>query len=154
MCAMEQVLDVYTRPLDPLRPLICMDETTKECVKETRGPWPTAAPSHAARHDAESERNRVTHLLLCHAPLENWRRVEVKPDHAAMTWAQGMRNLVEEDFPKAERITVAVDNLSTHAGASWYKAFSADLGPPAVRETGIRVHAQTRQLAENGRNRV
>ena len=116
---------MYKRPHDPLRPLICMDETTKQCVKETRVPRPTA-PGHPARHDAEYERNGVAHLLLYHAPLENWRRVEVKPDHVAVTWAEGIRRLVEEDFPKAERITVVMDNLSTHAGASLYKAF-----PPA-----------------------
>ena len=125
MCAMEQVLDVYTRPHDPLHPVVCMDETTKQCVKETRIPQP-AAPGRPARYDAEYERNGVAHLLMYYAPLENWRRVDVKPDHTALTWAEGVRRLVEEDFPSAERITLVMDNLNTHAGASLYKAF-----PPA-----------------------
>ena len=124
MCAMEQVLDVYTRPHDPLYPVVCMDETTKQCVKETRPPQP-AAPGRAARYDAEYERNGVAHLLLYYAPLENWRRVDVKANHVATTWAQGMRQLVEEDFADARRIIVVMDNLNTHAGASLYKAFPA-----------------------------
>ena len=124
MCAMEQVLDVYTRPHDPMHPVVCMDETTKQCVKETRTPQPTA-PGRAARYDAEYERNGVAHLLLYYAPLENWRRVDVKEDHVATTWAEGVRQLVEEDFPETERITLVMDNLNTHAGASLYKAFPA-----------------------------
>lgn len=119
---MEQVLDVYTRPHDPLYPVICMDETTKQCVKETRLPQPPA-PGRPARYDAEYERNGVAHLLLYYAPLENWRRVDVKTDHVAATWAEGVRQLVEEDFPEAERITLVMDNLNTHTGASLYKAF-------------------------------
>ncbi len=121
---MEQVLHVYTRPHDPSHPVVCMDETTKQCVKETRTPQP-AVPGRAARYDAEYERNGVAHLLLYYAPLENWRRVDVKSDHVATTWAEGMRRLVEEDFPEAERITLVMDNLNTHAGASLYKAFPA-----------------------------
>ena len=115
---------MYTRPRDPLRPVVCMDETTKQCVKETRTPQP-AAPGHAARYDAEYERNGVAHLLMYYAPLENWRRVDVRPDHTAVTWAEGVRRLVEEDFPGAERITLVMDNLNTHVGASLYKAFPA-----------------------------
>ena len=119
---MERVLDVYTRPHDPAHPVVCMDETTKQCVKETRAPQPPA-PGCAARYDAEYERNGVAHLLLYYAPLESWRRVDVKEDHVATTWAEGVRQLVEEDFPEAERITLVMDNLNTHAGASLYKAF-------------------------------
>ena len=121
---MEQVLEVYTREHDSRYPVICMDEATRQCVKETRMPQPTR-PGHAARYDAEYERNGVAHLLLYYAPLENWRRVDVKTDHVATTWAEGVRRLVEEDFPDAERITLVMDNLNTHAGASLYKAFPA-----------------------------
>ncbi len=122
VCAMEQVLGVYTRPHDPAHPVVCMDETTKQCVRETRAPRPPA-PGHPARCDAEYERNGVAHLLLYYAPLENWRRVDVKEDHVATTWAGGVRRLVEEDFPEAGRITLVMDNPDTHAGASLYKAF-------------------------------
>ncbi len=121
---MEGVLDVCTRPHDPSHPVVRMDETTKQCVKETRAPQPPA-PGHAARCDADCERDGVAHLLLYYAPLENWRRVDVEQDHVATTWAGGVRRLVEEDFPEAERITVVMDNLNTHTGASLYKAFPA-----------------------------
>ena len=124
MCAMERVLDVYTRPHDPLRPVVCMDETTKQCVRETRVAQ-AAAPGRPARFDAGYGRNGVAHLLLYYAPLENWRRVDVREDHVATTWAGGVRRLVEEDFPGAERVTLVMDNLNTHAGASLYKAFPA-----------------------------
>ena len=119
---MEQVLEVYKRPHDERFPVICMDETTKQCVKETRAPQPVG-PNRPARYDAEYERNGVAHLLLYYAPLENWRRVDVASDHVATTWAQGIRQLVETDFPDAHRITLVMDNLNTHAGASLYKAF-------------------------------
>lgn len=119
---MEQVLEVYKRPQDERFPMVCMDETTKQCVKETRPPQ-SVGPDRAARYDVEYERNGVAHLLLYYAPLENWRRVDVEQDHVATTWAEGVRRLVEEDFSDAERVTLVMDNLNTHAGASLYKAF-------------------------------
>lgn len=73
VCAMEQVLDVYTRPHDPAHRVVCMDETTEQCVKETRAPQ-APAPGCAARNDVEYEHNGVAHLLLYYAPLENCRR--------------------------------------------------------------------------------
>ena len=125
VCAMEQVLGVYTRPYDAAHPVICMDETTKQCAREVRTPLP-ALPGHPARYDAEYERNGVGHLLMYYAPFDDWRRTDVASDHTASTWAEGVRRLVEEDFPQAQRITLVMDNLSTHSGASLYKSF-----PPA-----------------------
>ena len=119
---MENVLQVYTRPYDAAHPVICMDETTKQCVHETRTPQP-AIPGHPARYDAEYRRNGVGHLLMYYAPFDDWRRTDVAADHAAPTWAEGVRRLVEEDFPQAQRITLVMDNLSTHTGASLYKTF-------------------------------
>ena len=122
MCAMEQVLAVYTRPHDPAYPVICMDETRKQCVRETRLPLP-AVPGQPARYDAEYERNGVGHLLLYCAPFDDWRRIDVADNHNAATWAEGIRRLVEEEFPAAQRITLVMDNLNTHTGASLYKSF-------------------------------
>ena len=102
-----------------------MDETRKQCVRETRVALP-AAPGHPARYDAEYERNGVGHLLMYYAPFDDWRRADVAADHAASTWAEGVRRLVEDDFPAARRITLVMDNLNTHCGASLYKSF-----PPA-----------------------
>ena len=123
VCAMEHVLGVYTRPYDAAHPVICMDETTKQCVREVRTPLP-AVPGHPVCFDAEYERNGVGHLLMYDAPFDDWRRVDVAPDHTASTWAEGVRRLLEEDFPEAQRMTLVVDNLSTHSGASLYKRFT------------------------------
>ena len=65
----------------------------------------------------------VGHLLMYYAPFDDWRRTDVAPNHAAPTWAEGVRRLVEEDYPQAQRITLLMDNLSTHTGASLYKTF-------------------------------
>ena len=94
---MEQVLGVYTRPHDSAHPVICMDETTKQCTREVRAPLP-ALPGHPARYDAEYERNGVGHLLIYYAPFDDWRRTDVATDHTASTWAEGVRRLVEEDL--------------------------------------------------------
>jgi hypothetical protein len=81
---MEDVLEVYQRPHDPQRPVVCLDETSKQLIKETRAPLP-AAPGPKARHDYEYERNGVAKLFMLFAPLEGWRHVEVTDRHAAPT---------------------------------------------------------------------
>lgn len=126
VCAMETVLDVYKRPYDPKFPVVCMDETSKQCVKEVRSPQPMTE-AHPVRYDAEYERNGVAHLLLYYAPFKDWRRIDVGEDHKAETWAHGIRRLVEEDFHDAERITLVMDNLNTHTGASLYKTFAPEV---------------------------
>jgi transposase len=122
VCAMEQVLDVYKRPLDADYPVVCMDETSVQCVKEVRPVIP-AKPGQIERYDVEYERNGVAHLLQFYAPFIGWRRIEVADNHAACEWAEGVRTLVEKDFAHAKRITLVMDNLNTHKGASLYKAF-------------------------------
>ena len=123
---MEAVLEVYRRPRDPRYPMVCMDETSVQCVKEVRPPI-AAKPGRCERYDVEYERNGVAHLLLFYAPFENWRRIQVADNHAACEWASGVRRLVEDDYPEAERITLVMDNLNTHTGASLYKAFAPEI---------------------------
>ena len=123
---MESVLEVYKRPLDPSNPVVCMDETTLQCIKEVRAPI-AARPKVTERYDVEYERNGVAHLLLFYAPFENWRRIQVADNHTACEWAEGVRRLVEEDYPNANKITLVMDNLNTHNGASLYKAFTPEL---------------------------
>lgn len=122
VCSMEAVLDVYKREIDPDHPVVCMDETSAQCIKEVRTAI-AAQPGQTERYDVEYERNGVAHLMLFYAPFLDWRRLSVGDNHAAATWAEGVRRLVEEDFPKAKRITLVMDNLNTHTGASLYKAF-------------------------------
>ena len=128
-----------------------MDETTKQCTREVRTPLPTV-PGHPARYDAEYERNGVGHLLIYYAPFDDWRRTDVATDHTASTWAEGVRRLVEpEDFPQAQRITLVLDNLSTHSGASLYKSFPPAKARALLDKLDVGVHAEARQLAEHGR---
>ena len=86
---MEDVLEVYQRPHDPLRPLVCLDETSKQMIKETRAPIP-AAPGRKARQDYEYERNGVANLFMMFAPLEGWRHVKVTDRHAAIDYAHAL----------------------------------------------------------------
>ncbi len=119
---MEDVLDVYTRPLDPKHPQVCFDESSKQQVKEVRTPLP-GAPGQPARYDTEYERNGVSNLFMFFAPLENWRHVKVTDQRTAVDWAQCMRELVDVQFPDAERIVLVQDNLNTHTPAALYAAF-------------------------------
>ena len=122
---MEDVLDVYTRPLDPKHPQVCFDESSKQQVKEVRTPLP-GAPGQPARYDTEYERNGVSNLFMFFAPLENWRHVKVTDQRTAVDWAHCMRELVDVHFPEAERITVVLDNLNTHTPAALYAAFEPE----------------------------
>ena len=124
VAAMEDVLDVYQRPHDPLRPLVCLDETSKRLIKETRVPIP-AAPGRKARHDYEYERNGVANLFMMFAPLEGWRHVKVTDRHAAIDYAHALKDLSDVHFPGAAKIVLVQDNLSTHTPASLYAAFPA-----------------------------
>ncbi len=119
---MEQVLEVYKRPVDSQYPIVCMDETSKQCTREVRDPI-APMPGKTQRYDAEYERNGVAHLMLFHAPFVGWRRIEVDDNHRGSVWAEQVRRLVDEDFPQAQKITLVMDNLNTHTGASLYKVF-------------------------------
>jgi hypothetical protein len=125
VAAMEDVLDVYQRPRDPRRPLVCLDEQSKQLIKETRTPIP-AAPGRVARHDYEYERNGTANLFMLFAPLEGWRCVKVTERRTRLDFAEVIRELVDVHYPDAERIVLVMDNLNTHKPASLYEAF-----PPA-----------------------
>jgi len=124
VAAMEDVLETYQRPRDTDRPLVCLDETSKQLIIETRAPIP-AKPGQPARHDYEYERNGVANLFMIFAPLEGWRRVKVTDRHAAPDYAQVLKELSDVHFPGAEKIVLDQDNLSTHTAASLYATFPA-----------------------------
>src|SRR6202158_604251 len=121
---MEDVLEVYQRPHDPRRPLVCLDETSKQLIIETRAPIP-AKPGRKARHDYEYERNGVANLFMVFAPLEGWRHVKVTDRHTAIDYAHMLRDLSDAHFPDAAKIVLVQDNLNTHKPASLYEAFPA-----------------------------
>ena len=122
VAAMEDVLDVYTQPRDQARPLVCLDETSKQLVAETRTPEPMQ-PGRPARHDYEYKRDGVANLFMLFAPLEGWRHVEVTTRRTAIDYAKILRDLSDIHFPKAEKIVLVQDNLNTHILASLYEAF-------------------------------
>ncbi len=124
VASMEDVLEVYQRPRDPERPVVCLDETSKQLIVETRAPIP-AKPGKPARHDYEYERNGVANLFMMFAPLEGWRHVKVTDRHAAVDYAQALKDLSDTHFPDAAKIVLVQDNLSTHTTASLYAAFPA-----------------------------
>lgn len=124
VAGMEDILDVYQRPRDPARPVVCLDETSKQLIAETRAPVPMK-PGQVQRHDYEYERNGVANLFMMFAPLEGWRHVKVTDRHAAADYAHALRDLSDTHFPDAARIVLVQDNLSTHKPASLYEAFPA-----------------------------
>ncbi len=122
---MEDVLSVYHRPYNPKIPLLCIDEASKQLVKEMRNPL-GFGPGKTMCYDYEYERNGVCNLFMISAPLEGWRHVEITNRRTAIDWANRMKDLVDIHFPDAEKIILICDNLNTHNGASLYQAF-----PPA-----------------------
>lgn len=119
---MEDVLDLYTQPADPTRPLVCLDETSKQLIGETRTPLP-AQPGQPERYDYEYVRNGVANLFMCFAPFQNWRHVQVTEHRTKADWAACIRELVDEHFPDATRIIVIEDHLNTHNPAVLYEVF-------------------------------
>jgi hypothetical protein len=119
---MEDVLEVYTRPYDPKRPLVCMDETSKQLIGESRLPLPLGA-GRLQRYDYEYTRQGVSNLFILFEPLAGRRQVKVTDRRTSRDWAELMREMVDEHYPEAEVITLVLDNLNTHTTASLYEAF-------------------------------
>ena len=122
---MEDVLAVYQRAPDSAHPVICMDETSKQLVDETRVALP-AEPARPRREDYEYERHGVANLFLFCEPLTGWREVQVTERRTRTDWAGAMRDLSDRLYPTARRITVVLDNLNTHGPASFYEAFAPE----------------------------
>lgn len=122
---MEDVLAVYARPYDPARPVVCLDETSRQLLGETRAPQ-SVAPGTPARHDPEYVRAGVAQLFLVMEPLRGWRQVTVGARRTRLEFAACIQALVDVHYPDAERIVLVMDQLNTHSTASLYAAF-----PPA-----------------------
>jgi transposase len=122
---MEDVLEVYTRPYDPLRPQICMDETSKQLLRDTKESLPME-PGRPERQDYEYERGGVVNAFLFCEPLMGRRWVDVTEQRTKTDWAHQVKELVDERYPKAEKIVLVMDNLNTHTPASLYEAFDPE----------------------------
>jgi transposase len=122
VAAMEDVLEVYRRPYDSQRPMVCLDEQSKQLVKETRPTIP-AKPGRNQRMDYEYERNGTANLFMRFEPLAGRRRVKVTDQRTKIDFAHAIRDMVDQDYPEAEVIVLVMDNLNTHKPASLYEAF-------------------------------
>ena len=125
VCAMEDVLEVYKRPHDPERPVVCLDETSKQLIGETRTPIP-AAPGRPERIDYEYERHGTANLFMLFEPLAGWRHVEVTDRRTAVDFATVLRDLSDRYYPQAQKVVLVMDNLNTHKLASLYEAFAPE----------------------------
>jgi transposase len=119
---MEDVLDLYQRPVNPRFPLVCFDETPQQLVSETRSPLPMM-PGKPECYDYEYHREGTANLFMFFAPLLNWRHIKVTSRRTQRDWAMCMRDLVDEHFREAERILVVEDQLNTHDPACLYDMF-------------------------------
>jgi hypothetical protein len=122
---MEDVLEVYVRPYDPKRPLVCLDEVSKQLLADTRPPT-GPAPGRPRRVDYEYERRGTANLFLACEPLRGWRHVTVTDRRTRLDWATCIKDLVEVRFPDATKIVLVQDNLNTHTPGSLYEAFPPD----------------------------
>jgi hypothetical protein len=128
VCDMEDVLSVYHRPYDPARPVVCLDETSKQLIGEVREPLPPA-PGLVERYDSVYVRNGVANLFLAFEPLAGWRHVGVTDTRTRRDWAHFVRDLVDGRYREAEAVVLVMDQLNTHSKASLYEAF-----PPGEAE--------------------
>ena len=121
---MERVLDVYRRPYDPAFPVVCMDETPRQLIGEARAPIP-AAPGRVQRRDYEYRRLGTCNVFMANEPLAGWRMTKVTLRRTKTDWALFVQDIAHR-YPDAERITLVMDNLSTHRPGALYETF-----PPA-----------------------
>lgn len=119
---MEDVLAVYQRSYDSKRPVVCMDELSKQLTKETRQPIP-ASKGHPLRYDTEYERNGTANIFLYIEPLRARFMTKVTAQRTKPDWATTIEELVDVQYPDADTIVLVMDNLNTHTGASLYETF-------------------------------
>ena len=133
---MEDVLDVYLRPRDPLRPLVTLDEASKQLISETRPSIPMG-PGQVERVDAEYRRNGTASVFMINAPLEGQRFVRVRDRRTRREFAEVIRELCDEIYPDAETIVLVMDNLNTHTIGSLYQAFEPEEARRLARKLEI-----------------
>lgn len=122
---MEDVLEVYARPYDETHPVICMDEKPFQLLDESIAPITMSEDNHSEKYDCEYVRKGSCSIFMFTEPLGGWREAHALPHRKAVDWAAQIKWLVDEAYPKAEKIVLVMDNLNTHAPASLYKAFPA-----------------------------
>ncbi len=122
---MEDVLEVYQRPYDPQRPVICMDEASKQLVAEVRQPLPPQ-PGKPLRYDSEYERLGTCNIFMFCEPLRGWRHVRVTQRRTRVDWAFALRDVLDDEYAGVERVVLVMDNLNTHKPGSLYEVFTPE----------------------------
>jgi hypothetical protein len=122
---MEDLLETYKRPYDPRYPVICLDETSRQLIAETRPSLPPK-PGHVKKTDFEYRRHGTVNLFMMFEPWTGWRHVEVTSHRRRCDFAECVRKLIDEYCPQAEKVVLVMDNLNTHTIGSLYEAFSPD----------------------------
>lgn len=125
VCRMEEILDLYEEPQDPLFPVVCFDERPCQLLAELREPLATGL-GRPERRDHEYERRGMAHVLMAFEPLAGWRRASVSERRRGREFAEEVRRLAEEDYPHAKRIRLVLDNLSTHSASAFYESFEPE----------------------------
>jgi hypothetical protein len=120
---MEDILAVYARPYDPLRPVVCMDEKPYQLLGHVRDPIP-ATPGSDLKVDSEYVRHGTCSIFVWVEPLRGWRRVDAQPRRTKIDWAHQVDRLLSVDYPDAEQVVLVMDNLNTHGIGSLYEAFA------------------------------
>jgi hypothetical protein len=119
---MEKVLDVYKRPYNPMRPVVCMDESPKQLIGETRVPIPMSM-GHDRKCDYEYQRLGVCNIFLANEPLAGFRTVKITDKKCKVDWAEFIKEIADEHYPEAELITLVMDNLGTHTPGAFYERY-------------------------------
>lgn len=133
---MEEVLDVYQETFDNRRPLICMDEASRQVLEDVTPPLPMK-PGSPRRVDDKYLRHEVRSLLIFYNPVAGWRRVGCRESRTRFDWAEELRRLLEVDYPQAELVTLVCDNLNTHDLASLYFAYDAETAQRLARRVRL-----------------
>jgi hypothetical protein len=147
---MEDVLDLYASEHTAEEPLVCMDEASKQLLRDEREPIPMA-PGRPLREDYHYERRGTQAVFCFFDPVRGWRRVSCQDSRTAADWAEQIRILLEEDYPKARKVKLVCDNLNTHTTAALYEAFPAEQARALARRLEIHytpVHGSWLNVAE------
>ena len=154
VCAMEDVLDLYHTAYDPMRPLVCLDETCKQLIGEVRQPLPVT-PGCPERFHYEYTRNGVANVFMTLEPLTGTCQVKVSERRTMRDWAHTVKELVDVHYSEAERITLVMDNLSTHKKAALYEVFEPDEAKRIADKLDVHFtpkHGSWLNMAEIGLN--
>jgi hypothetical protein len=147
---MEDVLDLYTAGHSAEEPLICMDEASKQLLRDEAAPIPMA-PGRAAREDYHYQRRGTQAIFCFFDPIRGWRRVDCRDSRTAVDWAEQVRILLGEDYPRARKVKLVCDNLNTHTTAALYEAFPPERARALARRLEIHdtpVHGSWLNVAE------